>query len=109
MSQNKIVVEGPVDYENAVEGLNLLYDVKSCDVDVEKGTLVWNRVIFPIIPVPTGCNIADFAPLVSYRNPTTNHVSSMQRVSDDVLGLLRDRGVQVVIIDNPSSAVTFGD
>ena len=109
MSQNVIVVEGPVDYEDTIEGTNFIYDVKRCDVEAEKGELTWDHVIFPIIPVPTGCNAADQTPMISRRNPVRNHVSSMNRVGDDVLALLRDRGVEVVIIDNPSPAVTCGD
>ena len=109
MAKNRIVVEGPVDYEDTIDGSNFLYDVKSCDVDAENGKLTWDRVIFPVVPPPAGCDIANMAPMISRSNPTTNQVSDMRRVGDDVLELLRDRGVEVVIIDNPSPAVTCGD
>ncbi len=109
MSQNVIVVEGPVDYEDTIEGTNFLYDFKWCAVDTEKGELVWDHITFPVIPTPTGYNAADQTPMISRRDPVRNHVSSMNRVGDDVLELLRDRGVEVVIIDNPSPAVTCGD
>ncbi len=107
MPKNRIVVEGPIDYENTLEGDNFLYDVKSCDVDPEKGSLVWDRIIFP--KMPTSTDAVSLGPMISRNDPRTNHVSSMQRVGDDVLQLLRDRGVDVVIIDNPSPTVTCGD
>lgn len=109
MLQNMIIVEGPVDFEETIEGTNFLYSVKSCEVDQEKGKLTWDLVVFPIVSLPPGSLLNDRIPMISRAQPISSHVSTMQQVGDDVLSLLRDRGVEVIIIDNPSPAVTCGD
>ena len=110
MLENKIEVSGPIDYEDKLEGgYNYIYDVVSCVVDLEKGSLTWDLVVFPKFPIPAGSSPSDIGVMISRRNPVVNHVSTMRRVGDDVLSLLRERGVKVVIHHNPSSAMTFGD
>jgi len=109
MNRNRIVVKGPIDYEDAVEGGNFLYEVVSCKVGPREGTLVWDKVIFPAVPVPIGRGYSDVGPMISRGDPVTNHVSTMQCVGDDVLSLLRERGVEVIIRCDPSPAVTSGD
>ncbi len=110
MPKDKIEVSGPVDYEDRLEGgYNYIYDVVSCTVGPEKGELTWDRVVFPKFPIPAGSSPSDIGVMISRRNPVVNHVSTMRRVGDDVLLLLRERGVKVVIHHNPSEAMMCGD
>ena len=93
LTMNRIVVEKSHDYEDTIDGTQFLYRVASCDVDTETGTLTWDRVIFPAVP----CRTADATVMISRARSITSHVRDMSVVGDDVLGLLRDRGVEVII------------
>jgi hypothetical protein len=106
---DRIVVEGPVDYEDGLEGSIFMYDVRECKVSTKKGTLVWDLIRFPIVPIPSSLKMGQIGPTISRTKTTTNHVSSMKRVGDDVLELLRNRGVKVHIIRNPSPIFAWGD
>ena len=89
---NTIVVLPWHDREETVEGPNYLHYVVSCNVDVETGTLTWNATIFSAVHLGHS-----HEPMISGSKPRTTHVREMSVVGDDVLYLLRDRGVHVLI------------
>jgi hypothetical protein len=98
MNKNSIVVRPSHDCEDTVEGgHNFLYRVVACNVDEALGTLVWDRNIFPVVPLASSVisgNEPSRTVMVSRSNPRTNHVRDMNIVSDDVLIELRNRGVE---------------
>ena len=86
MAKNEIIVLPAHDYENVVEGgYNALHMVVSCDIDDDKGVLTWDRVMLPS-PI-----------VVQSDHPTTTNVKNMRVVGEDVLQLLKGRGVKVII------------
>lgn len=112
--KNELVVRGPVDYEDVIEGgYNRIFDVVSCDVEEGKCNLEYENRPIPIAglsdavlnALPEGWAKAPPGPRFF-----TQDLRKLSRVGDDIIALLREeRGVKVTIIHKPSPACTWGD
>lgn len=111
--KNELIVEGPIDYEDLLEGgFTYIWRVVSCDVEESKCNLEYeNR------PIPTA-GLSDTAlralPEGWAKAPEprffTLDLRKQRTVDDEVIAMLReDRGVTVTKIEKPGSAVCFGD
>jgi len=94
MAANRIVVElseldGDLVFDLADGGIvqTSTFKVISCDVDEEKGTLVYSNENLPVAtPLPEGLR----------RGTWTHHVSKMRILDDIELQELEARGVEIV-------------
>jgi hypothetical protein len=99
MHKNRLVVRAHHDYEDTVhDGMNFLHRVVSCDVGEEEGKLVYDIMRFPVLPVSHASDDPVPGPTISRKNPIIQHVSEKTIVGADVISLLRQRGVEVVIL-----------
>ena len=80
-----MVVVDTGDAEDTDDGWNSLYLVLYCDVEGDTGKLEW--IPFLTAGLPTGC-----------QRPYVDHVKDYKVVGDDIIDLMRERGVEVICL-----------
>ncbi|MES3005809.1 MAG: hypothetical protein V4664_02585 [Patescibacteria group bacterium] len=101
MPPNTLVVVDTGDYEDLVEGgYTSIYSVQSCNVSRKKGTLEYETRGFPNVP-----SFSEKPPSPGYLASLPRagrirrlHIKTMTRITDEELGELYWRGVNVQIL-----------
>ena len=103
---NEIILKDTGDAENLVEGgYDSIYQIISCDVDEEKGTLEYENRSFPSVPNFTGKSPSPeyLATIPTPGKIHQHHVRSMKTLRSSEIEEIQDRGVKITIIHDTLS------
>lgn len=89
---NELIVRRTGDAENDPEGGYIyLFDVILCDINQEKGQLIWD-----VSPIIQSASIRSGSKYIA--KPKINHVRDYSTVGEDVIDLLHERGVKIIYL-----------